>query len=84
MTGNLRGAAARLEQALTALGVDHDVREYQQAGHAFVNDHRGEGPWSVLYLVLGHLLVIAGYAGACHQPSAQDAAGASWASSTAT
>ena len=70
---NLRGAAQKLEQALAALGVDHDVKEYQEAGHAFLNDHRGEGPWSVLYVVLGHLPVIAGYVGAYHQPSAQDA-----------
>jgi carboxymethylenebutenolidase len=70
---NLPGAAGRLERALTALGVDHDVKEYPQAGHAFLNDHRGEGPWSVLYLVLGHLPVIAGHAGAYHQPSAEDA-----------
>lgn len=35
----LRGAAARLEQALTAVGVEHDVKEYPEAGHAFLNDH---------------------------------------------
>ncbi|MDW8234125.1 MAG: dienelactone hydrolase family protein, partial [Roseiflexaceae bacterium] len=33
----LRGAAGRLERALTALGVDHDVKEYPDAGHAFLN-----------------------------------------------
>jgi carboxymethylenebutenolidase len=70
---NLRGAAGRLEQALTALGVDHDVKEYPQAGHAFMNDHRRERPWGALYVVLGHLPVAAGYAGAYHQPSASDA-----------
>lgn len=70
---NLPGAARRLGQALQTLGIDHDVREYPQAGHAFMNDHRGDGPWSVLYTVLGHLPVIAGYAGAYHQPSADDA-----------
>src|SRR5271157_1183939 len=70
---NLRGAAGKLERALETLAIDHDVKEYPQAGHAFMNDHRGEGPWSVLYVVLGHLPVIAGYVGACHQPSAQDA-----------
>ena len=70
---NLRGAAQKLDQALAALGVDHDVKEYPEAGHAFLNDHRGEGPWSVLYVVLGHLPVIAGYVGAYHEPSAQDA-----------
>lgn len=70
---NLRGAAQKLDQALAALGVDHDVKEYPEAGHSFLNDHRGEGPWSVLYVVLGHLPVIAGYVGAYHEPSAQDA-----------
>ncbi len=32
----LRGAAARLEAALDRLGVEHDVREYPHAGHAFM------------------------------------------------
>jgi carboxymethylenebutenolidase len=34
------GAAMRLEQALTANGVEHDVKEYPQAGHSFLNNHR--------------------------------------------
>ncbi len=34
----LKGAAARLETALTAAGVVHDVKEYPTAGHAFLND----------------------------------------------
>lgn len=33
----LPGAAARLEAALAARGIDHDVREYPEAGHAFLN-----------------------------------------------
>jgi carboxymethylenebutenolidase len=33
----LRGRAARLERALEAIGVVHDVREYPQAGHSFLN-----------------------------------------------
>ena len=33
-----RSAAPRLEKALTALGVDHDVRVYPGAGHGFLND----------------------------------------------
>ncbi len=36
---SLRGAAAKLDQALTAAGVDHDVKEYPDAGHSFLNDH---------------------------------------------
>ena len=34
-----RRAAVRLEQALTGLGVDHDVKIYPDAGHGFMNDH---------------------------------------------
>ena len=33
-----RTAAPRLEQALTALGVDHDVEVYPGVGHGFLND----------------------------------------------
>jgi carboxymethylenebutenolidase len=32
-------AAARLERALTALGVEHDIKVYPDAGHGFMNDH---------------------------------------------
>lgn len=35
----LRGAAGRLERALAAACTDHDVKEYPQAGHSFLNDH---------------------------------------------
>lgn len=35
--GSLRGMAARLEAALTRAGVVHDVLEYPQAGHSFLN-----------------------------------------------
>jgi carboxymethylenebutenolidase len=59
----LRGAADRLERALEKLGVDHDIAEYANAGHSFLNDHH-----SVLFTVLG-ALIGAGY----HEPSAQDA-----------
>ncbi len=31
--------ATRLERVLTAVGIDHDVKEYPDAGHAFLNDH---------------------------------------------
>lgn len=34
---SLRGAAPRLEAALAARGIDHDVVEYPAAGHAFLN-----------------------------------------------
>jgi carboxymethylenebutenolidase len=34
----LKGAAARLEEALTRAGVEHDVHEYPDAGHSFLNE----------------------------------------------
>lgn len=34
----LPGAAAKLESALTNLGIEHDVKEFPTAGHAFMND----------------------------------------------
>jgi carboxymethylenebutenolidase len=36
----LRGAAGRLESALTGLNVRHDVHTYPEAGHSFLNQHR--------------------------------------------
>src|SRR5215470_20315427 len=33
---SLRGAAAKLDQALAAAGVDRDVKEYPDAGHSFL------------------------------------------------
>lgn len=39
----LRGAAKRLDQALSVAGVPHNVREYPDAGHGFLNDHQGAG-----------------------------------------
>jgi carboxymethylenebutenolidase len=58
-----RGAAARLESTLTRLDVVHDVREYPDAGHSFLNRHH-----------LGPLAVVERVAGFGHHgPSAQDA-----------
>jgi carboxymethylenebutenolidase len=34
----LKNAAAKLERALTNAGVVHDVKEYPNANHAFLND----------------------------------------------
>jgi carboxymethylenebutenolidase len=34
---SLKGAAAKLETALSAAGVEHDVKEYPEAGHSFLN-----------------------------------------------
>lgn len=37
----LRGHAARLESALAPNGVDHDVVEYPDVSHSFLNHHTG-------------------------------------------
>jgi len=61
----LRGAAAELDAALTDAGVVHDVKEYAEAGHSFLNRH-GLGPLSVVERVGGF---------SYHQASAEDAWG---------
>jgi carboxymethylenebutenolidase len=33
-----RSAAPRMENALAALGIDHDVKVYPDAGHGFINN----------------------------------------------
>ena len=52
--GQLKGAAAQLDAALTAANIAHDVKEYPEAGHAFMNPHQAGGP------VFGTLLRITG------------------------
>jgi carboxymethylenebutenolidase len=37
----MRGHAGRLEAALTAAGIPHDVKEYPDAPHSFLNRHEG-------------------------------------------
>jgi carboxymethylenebutenolidase len=59
----LRGAPQRLERALEAADVDHDVKEYPDAGHSFLNQHD-----SVLVKVVGTII-----GGGYHEQSAQDA-----------
>ena len=36
-----KGAAARLEAALETRGIEHDVVEYPESGHSFMDDHEG-------------------------------------------
>ena len=60
----LRGAAGELERTLTELGVEHDVREYPDAGHSFMNRHDVGVPLTFLERIGGF---------AFHQPSAEDA-----------
>ncbi|CAN5921884.1 dienelactone hydrolase family protein [soil metagenome] len=55
--------ARRLAQVLTDAAVEHDVKEYPDAGHSFLNRHN-LGPLSALMKVTGQ-----GY----HHPSAEDA-----------
>lgn len=59
----LRPHPARLERALSALDVPHDVKVYPQAGHSFLN-RWNVGPFALLTRVAG-----VGY----HHPSAEDA-----------
>ena len=62
-----RSAAPRLEKALAALGVDHDVKVYPGAGHGFIND---PDPADATPLLI-FLAKISGTR--YHEPSAQDA-----------
>ena len=57
-----RGAAAELERVLTAVAVAHDVKEYPDAGHSFLNNHH-----DVFFKMMRVFGV--GY----HEPSATDA-----------
>ena len=62
-----RGAGERLERILTAVGVDHDVHTYPEAGHSFLNDHdRADLPalFALQVRVTGNPY---------HEPSAADA-----------
>lgn len=65
----LRGAAGRLERALTAAGVPHDVKEYPGANHSFLNDHEGAGDQIPAVFSWMTKLTGMGY----HEPSALDA-----------
>jgi carboxymethylenebutenolidase len=63
----LRGAAQRLEAALASAGIAHDVREYPDAGHSFLNAHTvADVP--ALFLRLARMS-----GAAYHEPSAIDA-----------
>jgi carboxymethylenebutenolidase len=63
----LRRAPDRLERALTAAGVPHDVKVYPDAGHAFMNDH--DAADVPRWAVIASKLSASGY----HEPSARDA-----------
>lgn len=61
---SLPGRAKRLERALSELGIPHDVKEYPDAGHSFLN-RINAGP------VLGRFVQLGGFS--YHHPSAEDA-----------
>ncbi|MEO1060148.1 MAG: dienelactone hydrolase family protein [Actinomycetota bacterium] len=63
----LRRDPARLGEALEALGIDHDIEVYDDAGHAFLNDHDdADVPrWALVMGRLSH--------SEYHEPSAVDA-----------
>jgi len=64
----LKGAAAKLDQVLTASEVPHDVKEYPQASHGFLNDHSADDKVPPLFVVMTKLGGM-GY----HEESASDA-----------
>ncbi len=66
---SLRGAAARLERALTAVDVPHDVKEYPDAAHSFLNDHDGAGDKTPFIFIVSGALMGMGF----HEESARDA-----------
>jgi carboxymethylenebutenolidase len=59
----LPGRARRLEEALTALDIEHDIKEYPDAGHSFMN-RINTGP------LLAPIVAFAGFN--YHHPSAED------------
>lgn len=56
-----------LEPALTAAGIDHDIKVYPEAGHGFLNNHAPEDLTRLDRLIAR--LAAAGY----HEPSSRDA-----------
>ena len=67
---SLKGAATRLDGILTSLKIEHDVKEYADAGHSFMNDHRDEKtPW--LFALMGRFTGGVDYV----EPAALDARG---------
>jgi carboxymethylenebutenolidase len=60
----LRGAAAKLETALTERGIPHDVKEYPDASHGFANKIDTVAPVNLLLKVVGFTY---------HHESAEDA-----------
>jgi len=55
---------------LEALGVDHDVKQYPDAGHSFLNHLPSSGAVAIYFAVMGKL---AGRPFGYHEVSAKDA-----------
>ncbi|MBI1416355.1 MAG: dienelactone hydrolase family protein [Limimaricola sp.] len=51
---SLKGAAARLEKAATAVGLAHDIKEYPRAGHSFMDPHQMLLPRLLKVLIGGY------------------------------
>ncbi len=66
---SLRGAAKKLEASLARNNVPHDVKEYPNAGHSFLNHHASKDR-NTLFKITGALIGIVNDA-----PSEQDARG---------
>lgn len=64
---SLRGTAGELERILAAHDIPHDVAEYPDAGHGFLNDH-DPGDVPAIFAVMG-AWARTGH----HEPSARDA-----------
>jgi carboxymethylenebutenolidase len=65
---NLKNTAARLEEILISHDIEHDVKEYPQTDHAFMNNH---DPNEVPFFINIISMVFGG--GAYHSESARDA-----------
>lgn len=64
------GAADWLERALNTNRVEHEVKEYPYAGHAFLNNHDDDPAPPLLLRVMGTIM---GSGAGYHEPSAKDA-----------
>jgi carboxymethylenebutenolidase len=63
----LKGTAAKLENILTTAGIDHDVKEYPNTDHAFMNDHTQD---KIPFLI--HVISFVFGGGGYHPESAKD------------
>jgi carboxymethylenebutenolidase len=68
---SLKGAAAQLESILAAADIAHDVKEYPNTDHAFMNDHAEDKIPFMIQIVA----FVLGGGGAYHPESAKDARG---------